>query len=103
MLAETSAQKNLDGARCTLKNNAGEWSVTAPGSVVVSRSSGPLVVRCIHGTLSGATVVRPTHDGSAYGRLFPRSAIGAGSAIARGVAYEYPASIVVRMDAGKPQ
>ena len=38
--------ERLEGVACTLRNDRGTWSATAPGRVKVLRSSDPLVVDC---------------------------------------------------------
>ena len=89
---------DVSGAKCSLVNDKGTWYATTPGSVTVRRSFNDLSVNCSHdGTAPGATSVKSTTKGMAFGNILFGGLIGAGVDISTGAAYDYPEVIVVKM------
>lgn len=98
VLSYDGANKDLNGARCDLKNDEGTWSLTTPGSAMVHRSNKDLSVLCIkEGHKDGrATVVSKT-KGNMFGNIIFGGGIGAIIDHNNGSAYEYPTTIKILM------
>lgn len=85
-------------ADCTLTNDKGQWFVSAPGSVMVSRSYEALHVSCSReGFEPGITSVKSNVKGMAFGNILVGGIIGAAVDAGSGAAYDYPPVITVRM------
>lgn len=90
--------KQVTDAACDLNNNKGKWSVTAPGSVVITRSNDNLLVVCRkEGHESGTASVISAVKGAMFGNIIFGGGIGAIIDHASGSAYEYPQLIQVEM------
>ena len=86
------------GASCELKNNAGKWFVTTPGSVTIHRSNDDLQILCNKGSLPpGQATVVPGARGAMFGSIILGG--GAGAIFDRndGSAYEYQDAIRIVM------
>ncbi|HET9403292.1 MAG TPA: hypothetical protein VFO57_01780 [Burkholderiales bacterium] len=90
--------KEVTGAACDLNNNKGKWSVTTPGSVVITRSNDNLLVVCQkEGHETGNASVVSTVKGALFGNIIFGGGIGAIIDHASGSAYEYPQLIPIEM------
>lgn len=88
----------VSGAECTLTNDKGQWFVSTPGSVMVSRSYEELHVSCARdGYEPGITAVKSATKGMAFGNIIAGGLIGAAVDAGSGAAYDYPPVITVRM------
>ena len=92
---DTVPRKNAD---CNLKNDKGNWNVTAPGSTTVTKAYGALTVTChAKGGWAGSTSVASTTAGASFGNILVGGVIGAGVDMASGAAYVYPSSVLVNL------
>jgi len=85
-------------AECRLNNDKGQWYVSTPGSVMVARSSGDLLVMCEkenHET--GYATVVSSVKGTMFGNIIFGGVVGAAVDHAQGSGYEYPGFIPVVM------
>lgn len=90
--------KEVTGAACDLNNNKGKWSVTTPGSVVITRSNDNLLVVCQkEGHETGNASVVSSVKGALFGNIIFGGGIGAIIDHASGSAYEYPQLIPIEM------
>lgn len=91
----------VTGATCESKNNKGTWLVQAtPGSVIVHKSTQPLLVSCKKsGHKIGYQTFQSNTEGMIAGNLLLGGPIGAGVDAATGAAFDYPASLIVPMQA----
>jgi hypothetical protein len=89
----------VKGAKCTLKNEKGEWYVAkTPGSVVVHRAYGPLNIDCKKsGYVETQKAVKSNTKAMALGNVVFGGVVGVGVDAATGAAYDYPQAIVVPM------
>lgn len=96
-----STSPNLD-AVCEAKNSRGVWTVpSAPGNVLVKRSSSNLVINCkTKDGYKGTRVINSGIKGAAAGNLLIGGVIGGGIDAATGAAFDYPSDIVVPMRKG---
>lgn len=88
---------NVNGARCSLSNDKGQWYTTTPGSVTVRRSYSDMAVTCQNAKTSGALQVKSATKGMAFGNILFGGIIGAGVDMSTGAAYDYPALITIQM------
>lgn len=88
----------IDGAKCKLTNDKGEWYLAeTPGSVTVRRAYGALTVACDKNDYKGLTTVESSTKGMAFGNVLFGGVIGAGVDVGTGAAYDYPTTITVPM------
>ena len=87
------------GANCALANEKGRWVVNpTPGSTTVTKAYGDLTVSCSDPAGDqGATSVKSTTAGAAFGNILVGGIIGAAIDMSSGAAYEYPSNVVVTM------
>lgn len=89
---------NVSGARCTLENPKGAWTVyDTPGTAEVEKARGPLDIECKKYGLRGHQLVESTTEGMAFGNVVFGGIIGGGVDMATGAAYHYPSSVHVDM------
>ena len=90
--------KDVENAKCELKNDEGTWFVTTPGSSIVHRSNKNLQVICKKDGMDtgGASVVSRT-TGNMYGNILLGGGIGAIIDHNNGSAYEYPGLVKIFM------
>lgn len=94
--------KEVAGAACNLNNNKGKWSVTTPGSVVVTRSNDNLLVNCQkEGHEAGIATVVSAVKGAMFGNIIFGGGIGAVIDHASGAAYDYPQLLLIEMGSTK--
>jgi hypothetical protein len=97
---ETYSKTNqaILGAKCTAKNERGEWSATTPNAVSVHRSGQNLLVNCEkEGEASGIATVISRANGGMFGNILFGGGIGAIIDHNKGTAYSYPDWIRVIM------
>lgn len=95
----------VGGANCELINNKGRWLLTTPGSVTVNKSNQDMYVTCTKEGLDTArqTVISETR-GAMFGNIIIGGGIGALIDHSSGAAYDYPASLLIVLNApGKQQ
>jgi hypothetical protein len=83
--------KDLDGAKCELKNDEGSWTGVTPTSVMVHRSNKDLMVNCSKEGYKDAraNVVSKTKS-NMWGNLIFGGGVGAIIDHHNGSAYQYP-------------
>jgi hypothetical protein len=97
---ETYSKENqlVKDVKCTAKNERGEWSTNAPGTVSVHRSGENLLVNCEkEGQQSGLATVISRANGGMFGNILFGGGIGAIIDHNKGTAYSYPDWIRVIM------
>jgi hypothetical protein len=97
---ETYSKSNqaILGAKCTAKNERGEWSATTPNAVSVHRSGQNLLVSCEkEGEAPGIATVISRANGGMFGNILFGGGIGAIIDHNKGTAYSYPDWIRVIM------
>lgn len=97
---ETYTKDNamVEGAKCTAKNERGEWVATTPGSLVVHRSSHDLIVKCEkENQQSGFATLISRANGGMFGNILFGGGIGAIIDHNKGTAYSYPDWVRVMM------
>ena len=69
---------NVNGAKCTLQNEKGSWSLQTPGSAVVTNSRENLSVRCEKNGYQSAVVSVPSKhkDSATWGNVVLGGGIG---------------------------
>lgn len=94
ILVETSPA----GAECRLSNENGQWVANpTPQSVLVKKANGPLTVSCTKGKLAGGASVESTTDSVTFGNALAGGIIGAAIDLESGAAFNYPASVSVKL------
>lgn len=79
------------GAKCTLSNNRGSWTVAStPGTVNIKRSISNLIVNCDKNKLHGSRSIGTSIKSAAAGNLILGGPIGAGIDASTGAAFDYP-------------
>lgn len=90
---ETYSKSNqlVNGAKCTAKNERGEWTAISTGVVNVHRSSQNLIVECNkEGEETGHATVISRANGGMFGNILFGGGIGAIIDHNKGTAYSYP-------------
>lgn len=78
-------------AHCSLQNNKGQWYIPmTPGSVVVNKSFGDLVINCQNHKSKGHMRVKSKTHPAVLGNIIIGGAIGAAADAIDGAAYDYP-------------
>lgn len=90
----------VKGAKCTLINNKGRWSLETPGTTTIQKSNQDMQVNCTKdGLESGNQAVVSETLGSMYGNILIGGGIGALIDHNSGAAYQYPTMVRVLMRA----
>ena len=86
---------NVNGARCTLTNEKGSWSLQTPGNAVVTNSRENLSVRCEKNGYESAVVSVPSKhkDSATWGNVVLGGGIGYIWDRKTGAAFIYPSTI----------
>ena len=85
-------------AKCTLKNEKGEWSVVTPNTVSVHKAGGNLAVNCKKPGLTDGNARAISRAGAGmYGNIIIGGGIGALIDHSSGKAYVYPDKINIVM------
>jgi hypothetical protein len=88
----------IDGAKCDLKNAAGEWSVTTPGTAVVHKSNSPLEVNCTRDGYQAAHAnMHPHFENMTIGNAVLGGVIGVVVDANSGAMYYYDKSVQVTL------
>lgn len=88
----------LNGANCTLENDAGKWYVTTPGTVTIHKSTGDLAVSCVKDSdLVGTAAVVSRSNTAVWGNLVFGGLIGYVVDRETGAGFNYPSTIHVPM------
>lgn len=88
--------KEIAGVGCTLKNDAGKWFVTTPGSVTVQKSTDDMSVECNKDNqLFGREMVVSKANGNVWGNILIGGGIGYVIDRNTGAGFDYPNSITV--------
>lgn len=94
----TSKGDRVEQTRCTLKNDKGSWTATAPGNVMVRRSAEDLNVECKkEGMSDGFLRAISRSAGGMWGNIILGGGIGAIIDHNKGTGYNYPNDLPVRM------
>ncbi|WP_439536727.1 hypothetical protein [Methyloversatilis sp.] len=94
----SSKGDRVDQTRCTLKNDKGSWTATAPGNVMVRRSAEDLNVECKkEGMSDGFLRAISRSAGGMWGNIVLGGGIGAIIDHNKGTGYNYPNDLPVRM------
>ena len=100
-LAVTTHSANgtlVEHAKCTLKNDKGNWEVETPGNITVHRSAEDLIVDCKKsGMPDGLARGISRADGGMWGNIVFGGGIGAIIDHSNGSGYNYPDDISVEM------
>jgi hypothetical protein len=90
--------KEIAGAGCTLANDAGKWSMTTPGSVMVHKSTGDLAVDCAkEPALAGHKTAVSKANGVIWGNLIVGGAVGYVIDRHTGAGFDYPQNLTVTL------
>jgi len=89
--------QEIAGVACTLKNDAGSWSVTTPGTASIHKSTGDLQVECHTDALAGnATLISKSNTG-VWGNILLGGGIGYIVDRNTGAGFDYPATVAILM------
>jgi len=81
----------IEDAKCTAKNERGEWATKTPGSLVVHRSGQNLEIKCQKDNAeSGFAILVSRANGGMWGNILFGGGIGAIVDHNKGTAYSYP-------------
>lgn len=97
---ETYSKDNqlISGAKCTAKNERGQWSTTSTGNVTVHRSADNLIVTCDKdGESTGHGTAISRANGGMFGNILIGGGIGAIIDHNKGTAYNYPTWLKIIM------
>jgi hypothetical protein len=90
--------KEVTGAGCTLANDAGKWFVTAPGSVMVHKSTGDMAVDCAKDpNIVGHETLVSKSNGTVWGNIVAGGLIGYAVDRNTGAGFDYPGTVIVTM------
>ena len=91
---------NVNGAVCSLTNTEGQWSVETPGSVVIAKDSGNILVTCKKkGYKPGSVSIESYHgNASTWGNILLGGGIGYIVDRNTGAAFYYPNTINVALE-----
>jgi|TARA_B100000131_G_C17767284_1_gene471727 hypothetical protein len=88
---------NVQGATCTLSNDKGTWTLTTPGSAVITSSRVNLALTCAkEGYLNGVASLPSKHkDSATWGNVILGGGIGYIIDRKSGAAFIYPQQVTV--------
>ncbi|WP_430433904.1 hypothetical protein [Methyloversatilis sp.] len=96
--ARTQGGDAVDQTKCTLKNDKGSWTATAPGNVMIRRSAEDLNVECKKDGMSDGFLRAISRSaGSMWGNIIFGGGIGAIIDHNKGTGYDYPNDLRVLM------
>jgi len=90
-----SQNGDITDAKCTLTNDKGEWFVTTPGSVVVSKSTSDMLVVCKKDVYKGSSKFESKSNGGVWGNILVGGLIGYAVDSSSGAGFDYPSIINV--------
>jgi len=86
----------VQGARCTLRNDDGQWQVTTPGVVTLQKSYSDLTIDCQIGSVaSGHQKVMSQSSDFVVGDVLATGGLGYFLDRSTGAGFEYPKSVTV--------
>lgn len=95
---QTTDGQLVEKARCSLKNDKGNWQVDTPGTVVVRRSAEDIIVECKKdGVPDGVARGISRAAGGMWGNIVFGGGIGAVIDHSTGTGYNYPNDLPVKM------
>lgn len=98
LTAKTADGQTVDKAKCTLKNDKGDWEVVSPGFVNVHRSAEDLMVDCKkEGFAEGFLRAISRAAGGMFGNIVFGGVVGAVIDHSKGTGYNYPNELPVKM------
>ena len=88
---------NVQGATCTLTNDKGSWTLTTPGSAVITSSRVNLALTCVkEGYINGVASLPSKHkDSATWGNVILGGGIGYIIDRKSGAAFIYPQLVTV--------
>ena len=89
--------QDVAGARCTLTNNRGQWLLVTPGSAMVHRSLGDLMVRCSRDGYIANAGSAPAETSQFGWANIATLGLGEGIDLATGSAFGYPPLLVLHL------
>lgn len=93
----------VQGANCTLQNQAGSWTVVSPGAVVVPRTKHDINVKCEKtGFQAGMGVLKSGTQMMTAGNLILGGVVGLAVDASTGAMNDYPEAITVTLTAEPP-
>ena len=90
---------NVQGATCTLSNDKGSWTLSTPGSAVITSSRVNLALTCIKvGYVNGVASLPSKHkDSATWGNVILGGGIGYIIDRKSGAAFIYPQQVTVNL------
>ena len=90
---------NVQGATCTLANDKGTWSLTTPGSAVITSSRVNLALTCVKdGYVNGVASLPSKHkDSTIWGNVILGGGVGYIIDRKTGAAFIYPQQVTVNL------
>ena len=88
---------NVQGANCTLSNDKGSWTLTTPGSAIISSSRVNLALTCVkEGYVNGVASLPSKHkDSATWGNVILGGGVGYIIDRKSGAAFIYPRQVTV--------
>jgi hypothetical protein len=90
-------------ASCTLSNEAGSWTLQAPGSVVIHKAYGDLAVTCQRDAATGTAIFQSKSNGGVWGNILAGGVIGYAVDASSGAGFDYPTTMTIVMHPPCPQ
>lgn len=87
----------VSGIGCNLSNDAGNWFVVSPGSIMVHKSTGDLIIDCKKGNLAGNSTLVSKSNGAVWGNILLGGGIGYLVDRNTGAGFDYPNTTTVMM------
>ena len=85
------------GVGCTLSNDAGSWFITSPGSTIVHKSTGDLVIDCKRDAMAGMATVVSKSNTAVWGNILIGGGIGYIIDRNTGAGFDYPNTVAIMM------
>ena len=82
-------------ASCELVNDKGRWHLKTPGSVVVQKAYGDLVVVCRNGGSAGTASFQSKPNSGVWGNIVVGGLVGYAIDSASGAGFNYPSELPV--------
>ncbi len=94
-----SVSSNINGAKCTLTNEKGSWTLQTPGSVIVTNSRENLAVRCEKRGYESSVVSVPSKhkDSATWGNVVLGGGVGYIWDRKTGAAFIYPSTVNITL------
>lgn len=91
------SSKVIKGAFCTLTSDKGQWFIETPGSVLIQKSFGDMLVSCKYGDALGTQTISSSTNMNNFGNVLAGGFIGAAVDAGTGSGYNYPPMVTVNM------